>query len=380
MRRNSARAFAAVSMLLLAPHTSAAQEGQPEGQPLPPADIDVAAYIDSAVAVLRTHAIRADTIDWDAFRDSVHAWAAPAEELADAHLALSFAARRINRHSFLNPPQQAMMRMVRRMQERAAASQASRATPRPTVMPTVASPFSRRRTPTGTLHERDGRLVAQIAIPAFGREHSTAFADSIQAFVREFDAAGACGWIVDLRGNGGGNMWPMVAGIGPLLGAGDTIGWFEYWNRPPQRWYYLDGTAGFVSDSGPAPLGRVSGAPHRIDGTPPVAVLFDAGTASSGEATAIAFMGRPNTRTFGQRSAGLATANDMFELPDGAMLVVTVGYEADRTGAAHREDLVPDELVPIVPPEQPIPATPPSPDPQLEAALDWLTRAPGCAG
>ncbi|HEX6590292.1 MAG TPA: hypothetical protein VF039_14900, partial [Longimicrobiales bacterium] len=102
------------------------------------------------------------------------------------------------------------------------------------------------------------------------------------------------------------------------------------------------------------------------------------GTASSGEATAIAFLGRPDTRTFGQPSAGFVTANDTFELPDGAYLVVTVGYEADRTGTAHRDALVPDELVPIVPDGEPIPASPPTPDPQVEAALDWVARAPGC--
>ena len=30
-----------------------------------------------------------------------------------------------------------------------------------------------------------------------------------------------CGWIIDLRGNGGGNMYPMLAGLKPFLG--DTV-------------------------------------------------------------------------------------------------------------------------------------------------------------
>ena len=33
------------------------------------------------------------------------------------------------------------------------------------------------------------------------------------------------GWIIDLRGNFGGNMWPMLLAIEPLLGNG-TIGYF----------------------------------------------------------------------------------------------------------------------------------------------------------
>lgn len=35
----------------------------------------------------------------------------------------------------------------------------------------------------------------------------------------------ACGWIVDLRGNGGGNLFPMLVAIAPLLGPGPTVGY-----------------------------------------------------------------------------------------------------------------------------------------------------------
>lgn len=33
------------------------------------------------------------------------------------------------------------------------------------------------------------------------------------------------GWIVDLCGNGGGNMWPIIAGVGSVLGD-DLLGFF----------------------------------------------------------------------------------------------------------------------------------------------------------
>ena len=33
------------------------------------------------------------------------------------------------------------------------------------------------------------------------------------------------GWIVDLRGNFGGNMWPMLLSVEPLIGNG-TLGYF----------------------------------------------------------------------------------------------------------------------------------------------------------
>jgi hypothetical protein len=41
---------------------------------------------------------------------------------------------------------------------------------------------------------------------------------------------------VDLRGNGGGNMWPMLAGVGPVLGEG-IVGWIVYNNREYEREY-----------------------------------------------------------------------------------------------------------------------------------------------
>ena len=42
----------------------------------------------------------------------------------------------------------------------------------------------------------------------------------IQDQIKIMDHPYNIGWIVDLRGNGGGNMWPMLAGIGPILGEG----------------------------------------------------------------------------------------------------------------------------------------------------------------
>ena len=45
-------------------------------------------------------------------------------------------------------------------------------------------------------------------------------ADQLQAAVQAQDRAGLVGWIVDLRQNGGGDMWPMLAGVGPVLGDG----------------------------------------------------------------------------------------------------------------------------------------------------------------
>ncbi|MEU3854069.1 S41 family peptidase [Streptomyces sp. NPDC029554] len=39
--------------------------------------------------------------------------------------------------------------------------------------------------------------------------------------VAKADRPNACGWVIDLRRNHGGNMWPMLAVVGPILGDGD---------------------------------------------------------------------------------------------------------------------------------------------------------------
>ncbi len=56
------------------------------------------------------------------------------------------------------------------------------------------------------------------------------YAESVQQAIRAADKPGLVGWIVDLREDRGGNMWPMIAGLGPILGQG-IIGWIIYNNR-----------------------------------------------------------------------------------------------------------------------------------------------------
>jgi len=43
------------------------------------------------------------------------------------------------------------------------------------------------------------------------------------AAIREVDGVATCGWIVDLRRNVGGNMWPMLHALRPILGEGNPF-------------------------------------------------------------------------------------------------------------------------------------------------------------
>src|SRR6185503_3702797 len=77
----------------------------------------------------------------------------------------------------------------------------------------------------------------------------------------------------------------------------------------------------------------------------PVAVLLGPGTASSAEVLAVAFAGRPATRSFGAPTRGLSAGNRIFDLSDGAALVLTVAATGDRDGRVLLGPVVPDEAV-----------------------------------
>lgn len=190
--------------------------------------------------------------------------------------------------------------------------------------------------------------VAYLSIPGLRGTDSqagAAFASTLCNQITNLAATSPKGWVLDLRQNTGGNMWPMINGLSPLLGshpagaARDRDGTMRPW-----RARQVPGCTGDLS---------------RM----PVAVLTGPRTASAGEAVAVAFRARPATRFFGQRSAGLATANTRFALPDGGNLLLTTAVMVDRQGTAYPDGIIPDA---VVPPDQDA----------REAAAQWLRALP----
>jgi C-terminal processing protease CtpA/Prc len=183
---------------------------------------------------------------------------------------------------------------------------------------------------------------------------ATGYANELQRVIASADRDDLVGWIVDVRGNTGGNMWPMVAGVGPVLGE-DVVGYFIDPTGVEYVWEYRDGAS--LNDG--LALTRVE-APYRLRRERPrVAVLTDNSVASSGEATVIAFRRRPDTRSFGAATCGLSTANSAFAMSDGAILALTVSVMADRTRTKYGDSIPPDEIVT---------------DPRhvVQRALEWL--------
>ncbi|MGH8036782.1 MAG: S41 family peptidase [Stenotrophomonas sp.] len=159
--------------------------------------------------------------------------------------------------------------------------------------------------------------------PALRARYTASITDALQAGTR----AGVRGWVVDLRDNGGGNMWPMLAGLEPLL-RNQTLGWFQRRDGSRRAWRndVTDGAAQ-VKD-----LGQL-----------PVAVLTSRTTASSGEAVVVAFQGRPGTRRFGMPTRGLSTGNAGYPLKDGTVLQLTTTSFVDRAQHVYGGPIPPDE-------------------------------------
>ncbi len=155
--------------------------------------------------------------------------------------------------------------------------------------------------PTAPRGGRVGRL-AQVQVPGFAGGtpvEQVEFAEELKNIIQLHDVGDVCGWVVDLRQNSGGNLWPMLAGLGPLLGGGELAASVYPDGRRVGVWY-RDGQAGF----GDYTQLRVR-TPYRLRAPLPVAVLVGPGTASSAEVLAVALRGQPRHAVVRRAHAGL---------------------------------------------------------------------------
>lgn len=166
--------------------------------------------------------------------------------------------------------------------------------------------------------------------------------DTVHELLGQIDDGTLRGFIVDLRRNTGGTLWPMLASIGPLAGEG-KLGAFVSAHSGADISY--DAALG-AAKSGTYELARVD-EPHPLRDDLPVAVLTGPLTAHLGEAIVVAFAGRARTRRFGEGTRGVPIGNTSIPLADGALLVLTVTVDADRTGTRYDDVILPDETVAI---------------------------------
>nr|WP_294894835.1 S41 family peptidase [uncultured Pedobacter sp.] len=184
--------------------------------------------------------------------------------------------------------------------------------------------------------------IAYINIPTYASDNealSLNFASKIQKIMEVLDnQATIAGWIIDLRNNSGGNMFPMVAGLGPILGNG-ILGYFLK-DEKFTPWWYREGKVG-IGDSTVLDVHRSGKLRSR---NKRIAVLIGPMTASSGEMLAISFLGKHNVKTFGSRTAGYVTGNEKFALVSGDYLYLATSRVTDRFRTSYDKGIIPAEI------------------------------------
>jgi hypothetical protein len=189
--------------------------------------------------------------------------------------------------------------------------------------------------------------ILQIVIPAHTgvKVSDSLYIHTVFDYLQEhLDAKGV---IVDLRENTGGNMYPMITAVSPLLPDGVILKFKSRKRMTPITLEYVVKSYQIAPDS----IGK-------IPSSTPVAILTSPHTGSSGEATLLCFRGLDNVKTFGGPSAGYASGNVTHLLADGYKLAITRSCDVARTG----EVFCNDPIEPDIPTETPV-----------EEAVRWIS-------
>ncbi len=324
-------------------------------------------YINHALDIMQQNSLHRKVVDWRQLRRETLERAEGSQTAADTYDAIRFALGKLgDHHSFLQ-----LSPDMQTTEKEARAKYKVLPTPETGPEKWPPSPYIYRHIPGGSIEKIDGIRVARIVVPHLinpddGQMRS--YAEVLGSTIANLATEHPTGWIIDLRGNLGGNMWPMLAGVGPLEGTGGLGSYIDA-DGNEDTWFYGADGAGVHTHHGKRHILCWIRAQPIFFKTPQiVAILIDHGTASSGEAIAISFQGMPRSRSFGRPTHGQSTANEGFPLKDGANLVLTTSVEADRTGKVYLDGIIPEV---VLPEETQMPA-PGSIDPMSQVAAAWI--------
>ena len=284
-------------------------------------DFEADDYVDEALSFIEENGLFINEIDWAATRASVVMQTVDARTPEETHPALEAALLQAGgRHSGLQP---------------AGAGRAFAYAPMPKATKLA-----------------EGVVVLSVpALRSTRAQHLDEYANTGAEQIAAHAGDASCGWIVDLRKNYGGNMWPMLAALTPLLPDGKLM---QFIDRDGNlSWVSANGNKVYLDDE---MLSRAENADFEDDRRP-VAIIQAAGTASSAEAVILSFSSRQGVRTFGVPSAGLVTGNVVYTLPDGTTLRMTRTQMATGDGQMPLGPIPPDTVAPQDP---------------IEAASEWL--------
>lgn len=222
-----------------------------------------------------------------------------------------------------------------------------------------------------------------LTIPEFSGSRSDRVDRYFVAAAEIFEserARSSCGWVIDLGNNGGGNPSVMLPAVSPLLDDGvveqfrtrdgevsdvridgTSVSWDGWrWDRLP----IFAGSFGALElrgFPGQASAPTLPGTPAKLRGRP-IAIVQSTRSASAAEWVLLAFTGQDDVTTFGSVTRGFPSVNGGFELPDGAMVTLTLFLVGDRDGNFHEGPITP------------VHAADPEDGSAFAAARDWVLQ------
>ncbi len=265
-------------------------------------------YLKEVLTLLKKESVNRYKINWDKFEDKVFRVAKNSQTIKDTYPAVNYAVALLkDNHSYF----------AQTIQE----NENSEEKPLPTL--------EDEKTPVN---------IGYIRIPfCIGNEIQTEqYIKSITDKIDQQNNLLIIGWIIDLRDNFGGNMWPMMASIGSFLDSG-TQGYFFDADNKSSEWRFEEGKV--YSDTTILAENK-----HNISlfGKNRIAVLINNKTASSGEAMTVLLKGYDNAKIFGIPTFGVSTGCESFTLSDGSRINLATSVFADRNRRKYGASIVPD--------------------------------------
>jgi carboxyl-terminal processing protease len=270
-------------------------------------------YLTDALNIIEARSFKNDQIDWHDFRSKVLKHAKNDKTIDDFHNSIKYALSLLqDGHSFFISSEDYKKGLSNNPSEK---------------INSIESNFENQ--------------IGYIKIPGFDVSEALckAFSVRLQETIIDIDKNNLNGWIIDLRDNIGGDMWPILLGIGPIVGNG-TAGYFVTNKKVFIKWGYSEGK----TYDGESIVSSLTNNYELKNTNKKIAVLISRRTASSGEIIALAFKGLPKTRFFGDRTAGRTTSNSSILLSDSSMIQLMTTVLADRNKTIYGESIVPDEI------------------------------------
>ncbi len=272
-------------------------------------------YLDKVITLIETNYYFIDSVDFVSVKNKAYTLISNAKKRADTYNAIDTILKSLfERHNFFVRPQ-----IMKKLDE------------------TEALIY-----PTGKIIDNQ---IGHIKIPQMlGHfKYIQSCSDSLRNIYDRLQNPSIKGWIIDLRGNGGGAMGPMITGLYPFFGD-TTIFSLKFRNGSTSIYKFLNGY--FTETRNNVDYSLMTFKKELVSiNKNKIAVLIDNNVGSSGEITAIALKGLINAKFFGAPTAGVPTSVLSYFLPDKAFIGIVSGVYFDRNGKGYKTSINPDVFV-----------------------------------